>query len=202
MSSAAPACPHCGYPNPARPAAPASGWSVTPPSRGVSPGRVILGVVAVGVLVLAVIGVGVYRLVERAQEQQRQKNSQELVDYIDSIQGTRPPPPPEDDSTLELSAVETQPELLNREEVAAALSRNYPPLLRDAGVTGSVTVRLRIGSDGVVDPESIEVLESTHEAFSQAASRVAERLRFRPAAVGGKPVPVWVTLPVTFELRS
>jgi protein TonB len=159
---------------------------------------VIFGVVAVGVLVLGLLGVGVYQAMQRAEHRQQRAK---LVDFVDSATNAAPAPPP-GDSALELGVVETPPELLNREEVAGEIARSYPPLLRDAGVTGSVTLRMRIDSDGVVDGRSIEVLESTHDRFSEAASRVAQRLRFRPATVGGKPVPVWVTLPVTFQLTS
>lgn len=155
----------------------------------------IFGVVAVGMLVLGLPGIGVYRAVRRVQPAE---HPEELVDSVTNAAPTLPP----GDSTLELSAVETPPELLNRDEVASEISRNHPPLLRDAGVTGTVTLRMRIGSDGAVDPETVEVLESTHDAFAEAASRVAEQLRFRPATVSGKPVAVWVTLPVTFQPRS
>lgn len=109
---------------------------------------------------------------------------------------------PPDEGTYELSAVEEQPELTNRGEVARQMSRNYPPLLRDAGVTGTVTIRMRVNEDGRVDAESISVENSTHEAFGDAAKRVVERMRFRPAKVGGRAVKVWVTLPVTFQLES
>jgi protein TonB len=109
---------------------------------------------------------------------------------------------PPDEGTYELSAVEEQPELSNRSEVARQMSRNYPPLLRDAGVTGTVTIRMRVNEDGHVDAESISVENSTHEAFGDAAKRVVERMRFRPAKVGGRPVKVWVTLPVTFQLET
>lgn len=107
-----------------------------------------------------------------------------------------------DEGTYELSAVEEQPELSNRSEVARQLSRNYPPLLRDAGVAGSVTIRMRVNEDGRVDAESISIENSTHEAFDDAAKRVVERMRFRPAKVGGRAVKVWVTLPVAFQLES
>ncbi|HYH83618.1 MAG TPA: TonB family protein [Longimicrobium sp.] len=109
---------------------------------------------------------------------------------------------PPDEGTYELSAVEEQPELSNRSEVARQMSRNYPPLLRDAGVTGTVTIRMRVNEDGRVDNESISVENSTHEAFGDAARRVVERMRFRPAKVGGRAVKVWVTLPVTFQLET
>jgi protein TonB len=109
---------------------------------------------------------------------------------------------PPDEGTYELSAVEEQPELSNRSEVARQLSRNYPPLLRDAGVVGTVTIRMRVLENGTVDPASIAVENSTHDAFADAARRVVERMRFRPAKVGGKAVKVWVTLPVTFQLST
>lgn len=109
---------------------------------------------------------------------------------------------PPDEGTYELSAVEEQPDLSNRAEVGRLIARNYPPLLRDAGVTGSVTLRMRVLEDGHVDPESISIENSTHEAFGDAAKRVVERMRFRPAKVGGKAVKVWVTLPVTFQLQT
>ena len=109
---------------------------------------------------------------------------------------------PPDEGTYELSAVEEQPELSNRADVGRQISRNYPPLLRDAGVTGQVTLRMRVLEDGHVDPESISVENSSHDAFADAARKVVERMRFRPAKVGGRPVKVWVTLPVTFQLQT
>ncbi|HEX8903847.1 MAG TPA: TonB family protein [Longimicrobiaceae bacterium] len=109
---------------------------------------------------------------------------------------------PPDEGTYELSAVEEQPDLSNRAEVIRQISRNYPPLLRDAGVTGEVVLRMRVLADGHVDPESISIESSTHDAFADAAKRVVERMRFRPAKVGGKAVKVWVTLPVTFQLQT
>jgi protein TonB len=109
---------------------------------------------------------------------------------------------PPDEGTYELSAVEEQPALSNSSEVQRQLARNYPPLLRDAGVVGTVTLRMRVLEDGHVDPESISVESSTHDAFADAAKRVVEKMRFRPAKVGGHPVKVWVTLPVTFQLQT
>jgi protein TonB len=109
---------------------------------------------------------------------------------------------PPDEGTYELSAVEEQPALSNGAEVQRQLSRQYPPLLRDAGVVGTVTLRMRVLENGTVDPESISVENSTHEAFADAAKRVVERMRFRPAKVAGKAVKVWVTLPVTFQLST
>jgi TonB family protein len=191
-------------------------------------GWLIFGILAVVALALGVLGVGVYRLIERAN-QRGERHPEELVDFVDTTaapaahgealpdfvdsavaesrretpadsNGPRALPP--DDSTLELSAVDVQPALLNRAEVAAGLSRFYPPVLRDAGVTGWVSLRMRVRSDGSVDVSSITVEESTHFAFSAAAKRWAMSMRFSPARVGGKHVPVWVNIPVTFQLEQ
>ena len=109
---------------------------------------------------------------------------------------------PPDEGTYELSSVEEQPSLSNSSEVQRQLVRQYPPLLRDAGVSGTVTLRMRVLEDGHVDPESISVESTTHDQFADAAKRVGERMRFRPAKVGGRAVKVWVTLPVTFQLQT
>ncbi|HET6230965.1 MAG TPA: TonB family protein [Longimicrobiaceae bacterium] len=107
---------------------------------------------------------------------------------------------PPDEGTYELAAVEEQPTLSNAADVQRTLSRNYPPLLRDAGVEGSVTVRVRVMEDGKADPSSISIENSTNDQFADAAKRVVERMRFRPAKVGGKAVRVWVTVPINFTV--
>src|SRR4051794_16837561 len=100
-----------------------------------------------------------------------------------------------------LSEVDVQPELLNREVVARALSTHYPTLLRDAGVTGTVTVAFTVDTLGVPVPTSTWVESTTHEAFSTAATSVATLMRFSPARKNGRPVAVRVTLPVSFQLQ-
>ncbi|MDB4950602.1 MAG: TonB family protein [Gemmatimonadetes bacterium] len=107
---------------------------------------------------------------------------------------------PPDEGTYELSAVEEQPRPSNVAEFTRLLERNYPPLLREAGVTGTVQVRMRVEEDGHVDPASITIESTSNDQFGDATKRAVERLRFRPAKVGGRPVKVWVTLPVTWQI--
>jgi periplasmic protein TonB len=107
---------------------------------------------------------------------------------------------PPDEGTYELAAVEEQPRLSNQAEIARQLERNYPALLRDAGVQGVVQVRMRVMEDGRVDPASITIVSASHEQFGDATRRTVERLRFRPARVGGRPVRVWVELPIQWTL--
>lgn len=56
--------------------------------------------------------------------------------------------------------------------------------------------------DGTVDPQSVTVDETTNPAFADPATRVTGNLRFSPAIVGGRPVRVWVTLPIYFNIMT
>lgn len=91
----------------------------------------------------------------------------------------------------------TRPDILNREEVAKALEREYPPLLRDAGITGSVSIWFYIDEEGRV--QRTQVNESSgHKALDDAAIQVAGIVEFSPALNKDKQVPVWISLPITF----
>ncbi|HEX8209265.1 MAG TPA: TonB family protein [Longimicrobium sp.] len=109
---------------------------------------------------------------------------------------------PADQGVYDISSVEVKPSLSNSSDVQRALERNYPPLLRDAGVGGTVQLSFRVNEDGRVDPTTIEVVSSDNEQFSEAAKKVVERMRFRPAKVNDRPVKVLVQLPITFQPQS
>ncbi|HKP77054.1 MAG TPA: energy transducer TonB [Longimicrobiaceae bacterium] len=94
--------------------------------------------------------------------------------------------------------VEQQPELANAAAIRRALTREYPHELRDRGIGGTVQVRFRLLPDGMVDPATIDVVESTDPRFAEPARRVAAQMRFRPAAIDHRPVAVWVVVPLTF----
>ncbi|HET7231425.1 MAG TPA: TonB family protein [Longimicrobium sp.] len=83
-----------------------------------------------------------------------------------------------------------------------ALSRNFSANLRNLHqpVSGAVQVRFRLLETGEPGSSSIRVLWADRSEFAAAAARVILVMRFRPARVGGRAVPVWVSLPVTFEL--
>ena len=106
---------------------------------------------------------------------------------------------PFDTPAFESAMVEEQPRLINIPAVMSALRREYPAALRDQGITGTVTVRMRIRPDGTVDPASAEVQSATRPDFAEAALRVVRTMRFRPGRVHGHAVPTWVILPVNFE---
>jgi len=92
------------------------------------------------------------------------------------------------------------PDLRNRDEVGRALEREYPPLLRDAGIGGTVVVYLFIDEEGTVQNTRVNT-SSGHTSLDEAALRVGSVMRFSPAMNRDKKVPVWVSLPITFQVR-
>lgn len=113
---------------------------------------------------------------------------------------SRKQPADADDAAYELSAVEDVPRPLNVAEIREALRRSYPPTLRDAGVTGTVGVRFRVREDGSVDNGTIRVTRSTLEEFNEPTIQAVRLLRFSPARVNGRPVRVWVELPIEWSV--
>lgn len=99
----------------------------------------------------------------------------------------------------ELSALDEQPTLLNRNEVSIAMADLYPPELRQQGVGGSVILRFVILPDGSVDPASVGVVSASSPAFVEPAAGVVRQMRFRPGMVASTPVRSWVMLPIVFQ---
>jgi TonB family protein len=93
-----------------------------------------------------------------------------------------------------------RPDVKNRPEIARAMEENYPPLLRDAGIGGTVTVWFFIDEEGVTQRTLIND-SSGHLALDDAALRVADAIEFTPALNRDKRVPVWISLPITFTTR-
>ncbi|HEX9938397.1 MAG TPA: energy transducer TonB [Longimicrobium sp.] len=121
-----------------------------------------------------------------------------------SARAQNPPPTmtaPPAEGTYDLSSVEEMPELANRADVARLIQRSYPPEMRSRGETGTVTLRFRIQEDGRVDSASVMIENATSPEFTEPAAKVARAMRFRPAKIENRAVPVWVTVPIPFRLE-
>ena len=92
------------------------------------------------------------------------------------------------------------PSLLNRDEVIAAMEAAYPGELRESGVGGTVRIYLFIDEEGQVTRTRLDA-SSGEELLDKAALKVAEAYRFSPALNKDKKVPVWISLPITFQVR-
>jgi len=116
------------------------------------------------------------------------------------------PPPPTNDGAVDLSAnpvftpMTVRPEIRNRAEVQAALMREYPTILRDAGIGGTVVVWFYVSDEGVVWDRRVS--QSSGQAqFDAAALAVAGVIQFTPAMNGSEPVAVWIEVPITFVVN-
>ena len=92
-----------------------------------------------------------------------------------------------------------RPQLLNSEEIQRVLMREYPAVLRDAGIGGAPVLWLYIGTDGTVQRTQVQET-SGFEALDQAAANVASVMRFTPAQNRDQTVAVWVQIPIRFQV--
>ncbi len=76
----------------------------------------------------------------------------------------------------------------------------YPREAKKRGYEGEVLLRVEVLSNGRVG--EIEVKRSSgHEELDRSALATVKQWKFIPARKGDTPVPVWVNIPVAFQLR-
>ena len=95
---------------------------------------------------------------------------------------------------------DVKPDFTNKVELERALQREYPLLLRDAGIGGTTVVWFHVDETGRTRKTRVQT-GSGHAALDEAALRVANLAEFTPAINRGEAVPVWIALPVTFTVR-
>ena len=91
------------------------------------------------------------------------------------------------------------PELLNRDEIVNMLNQRYPNELRMLGRGGLTTLWLLIDQDGKARKALVHA-SSGHVGFDAAALDAVSVMKFRPAQNNGRTTPVWVQLPVRFQV--
>lgn len=96
-------------------------------------------------------------------------------------------------TVLSESEVDDPPSLL------AAGPLRYPAVLREAGITGSVTLSFIIDPEGRVEEQGIEVLAASHPGFVAAATETIKASRFTPARRRGEAVRVQVRQTISFR---
>ncbi len=127
------------------------------------------------------------------------------TDFAHNPVPTLAPPPTEEiarrnSRTPGITPHDVEPRLLNRAEVVRAMEREYPSVLRDAGIQGTVHVFFFVDETGRVADRRID-RSSGVAGLDAAALAVAETFRFSPAQNKDKIVPVWVSLPIVFQVR-
>lgn len=99
---------------------------------------------------------------------------------------------------LELDAVEEAPRVRNAGEITRAMRRLYPRVARTQ--QADVEVRMRVDAQGV--PGHFRVVRSTDARFDQPSIEALADVRFSPAKVDGRAVPVWVLMPLQWRPLS
>ena len=114
-------------------------------------------------------------------------------------------PPPPTEAVVDVAAapvftpMTVRPEIRNRNAVVQAMTRSYPPILRDAGIGGQVVVWFFISEEGVVLDKRVSQ-SSGHPQLDQAALEVAGVYQFTPALNRDQKVKVWIQIPITFQV--
>jgi TonB family protein len=104
--------------------------------------------------------------------------------------------------TLDLTA--ESPEWSSREllmHITSSAKPRYPETLRQSGIDGRVLVQFSVDTTGRVDLNSVRVLQSTHDLFTQSVRTALASFRFRPAEVNGKRTAALAEMPFEFQIR-
>lgn len=76
----------------------------------------------------------------------------------------------------------------------------YPENAKKDGVEGLVYVKIFITTEGKVS--KAEVIKSVRADLDSSAVAAARQWTFQPAKVKGKPIAVWITLPIRYKLEK
>lgn len=77
----------------------------------------------------------------------------------------------------------------------------YPQLARQRGWQGTVSLKVLVNRSG--SPENVLIEKSSgYEILDRSARQTVRRWKFKPAAIGGVAMDVWITIPVRFVLEN
>ncbi|UCD64054.1 MAG: energy transducer TonB [Candidatus Zixiibacteriota bacterium] len=96
-------------------------------------------------------------------------------------------------SPTEFVPVEIYPEMIHYE------TPPYPRLAQQAGIEGVVHVKALVDKTGNVRDAMVAISSGT-AALDEAAVEYAYKNKFKPGIQNGRPIAVWVTYKVNFEL--
>lgn len=89
---------------------------------------------------------------------------------------------------------------VNQLAVRLSMDRpQYPELARMAQIEGTVVLNVLVAKDGRV--AQVEVVSGPAQ-LRQAAIAAARTALFQPATMDGRPVRVWIAMPIEFRLRG
>jgi protein TonB len=114
---------------------------------------------------------------------------------FDRIEDVPPPPPPPSEQAREFYAFDEPPVLVRY------VSPKYPDLARQAGIEGTVLIRVLVGEDGKVINASI-IQSDVTPAMEKAGLEAAKKFLFKPAKQRTVPVKAHMAVPIRFKLHG
>jgi len=129
--------------------------------------------------------------------------AEKIADNLDELKARRkelqPPPPPEGADEY-FVPYDEPPEPIGG---FTAIQKNlvYPELARKAGIEGTVVVMAQISENGDVLKTNIHRSLGEDNGCDEAAIEAIRSIKWTPAKYEGKPVAVWISVPVKFRLR-
>jgi protein TonB len=115
-----------------------------------------------------------------------------------------PPPPPEagmDEDSPVFVAYDEPPEIIGGIPALVAVLE-YPELARRAGIEGTVVIGVLIDEKGTLRQAKILKPHGGDIGLEEAAIKALKKMRWKPAYQRDKPIKVWVSIPVRFNLRD
>lgn len=110
--------------------------------------------------------------------------------------GTPEPPPATGPLMVGIGGV-TEPELIAETRVEPA----YPEAARRARIEGRVILQVVVRRDGTVDRVKVLSAPDLDLGFVDAAKAAVSQWRYRPAQQSGRPVDVYLTVVVNFQIE-
>ncbi len=110
-------------------------------------------------------------------------------------------PPPEEPVEMEedppmFMAVEKMPAFVNQ------IKPSYPEIAKRAGIEGLVVVNVLIGKDGrPIKARILKKKPADSNIFDEAATSALMRSSYSPGIQNGRPIKVWLTVPMRFKLN-
>lgn len=110
-----------------------------------------------------------------------------------------PPPPPDEGPTIRFIPYDEPPVPIGG---YLAVQRNvrYPRIALEAGIVGTVIVAAWVDEKGRVT-ETVIMKGIPNTGLNEAAVEAIRRTKFYPAKQRGKPVALWISIPVNFHIR-
>ena len=119
-----------------------------------------------------------------------------------------PPPPPSfiggDEEIFDFFAIQEKPIMTDkaRKNLSRYIFKNYPPLAKRSGVSGTVILQFICSKEGIPTKINIVKEKPKNMGFGDVAIKALKQAMFSPGMQRDKPVAVRMKLPIKFTTKS